>query len=332
MAAIHKPRATKLEPLPRLSVSTAGLSDADRVAVLTGSFLMALETTPLTASLEVSFDTFMLDPISVVHARSSPRRTERRRERINADGFDLVVLQLTLEGRAQGDADGVAFQNGPGDITVLDVGRPFSIGDLETREDLTVLIPRATLQRVTSRPAELHGRVFGPDRNSALAGCLRGLMPTLSSLRAEDAGVVARLILDLAALMLGARPPGEAEPGYLNDSSRETRALMDRAEQWIDANLGRETMSPADVIDGLGTSRSALYRAFENRGGVAAHITRRRLHRVTQTLIVPGETRSVADVAYAAGFRSITHFNRLFRHAYGVTPTRFREMSRAVQD
>jgi AraC-like DNA-binding protein len=36
---------------------------------------------------------------------------------------------------------------------------------------------------------------------------------------------------------------------------------------------------------------------------------------------------SIAEIAYRSGFNNLTHFNRQFKAAKGLTPTRFRKLT-----
>jgi AraC-like DNA-binding protein len=288
--------------------------------------MRSVDVTPLTDPFELEIQSWFLDPINVTWNRASARRVERTAARIAADGLDAVGVQLTLGGRATGDADGRAISTRPGDVAVLDSSRPFRVDDEGPREGLSLLIPRATFRRVAARPDQLHGRVFGPERSGLLAAFLRALPAALPTLPEAEGGVMARVILDLIAVMLGRPAPGAAEPGAWADAGRASQALAERATLWIDGNLGERAMTPSHVAEALSVSRSALYRAFEASGGVAAHIVKRRLAKVHQRLLNPNEARTTSELIYAAGFRSTTHFARIFRAAYGVTPKELREM------
>jgi AraC-like DNA-binding protein len=46
-----------------------------------------------------------------------------------------------------------------------------------------------------------------------------------------------------------------------------------------------------------------------------------RLEKAFTVLTEDGGTHKVSDAAYAAGFNDLSHFNRLFRRKFGLTPT-----------
>jgi len=76
----------------------------------------------------------------------------------------------------------------------------------------------------------------------------------------------------------------------------------------------------------LRVSRAHLYRAFASRGGVSQVIMLRRLEHAFAALRSPDTAaRSIGSIAYAAGFANESHFSRVFRAHYGMSPSKVRE-------
>ena len=58
---------------------------------------------------------------------------------------------------------------------------------------------------------------------------------------------------------------------------------------------------------------------------VGEHINDRRIVACTRNLLDPDyRTKTIAEIAFAAGFRDISHFNRLFKRSSGLAPREFR--------
>ena len=58
--------------------------------------------------------------------------------------------------------------------------------------------------------------------------------------------------------------------------------------------------------------------------GVAAYVQQRRLARVHALLSSTQDRRRIAELAFAHGFVSETHFSRAFRRRYGYAPREVR--------
>jgi signal transduction histidine kinase/ligand-binding sensor domain-containing protein/DNA-binding response OmpR family regulator len=105
----------------------------------------------------------------------------------------------------------------------------------------------------------------------------------------------------------------------------EDEAFLERVLAVVEAQLGDSTFSAGAMADAVGLSR----RQFERRlkavtGETPAELLRRmRLERAQQLLNAHSGT--IAEVAYAVGFRSPSHFSKAFRNAVGVSPSAFSE-------
>jgi LacI family transcriptional regulator len=161
--------------------------------------------------------------------------------------------------------------------------------------------------------------------------------PPLSSvaLDLEKAGYEAARLLD--SVMSGHLP---AERRVLVEPvrvvSRQSSEIMAPGEprvstalQFIQSHAGQPIGVP-HVIDQAGVCRRTLERLFSRTLGrsISSEITRCRLERAKR-LLLESDLHSYS-VAAAAGFGSLKTFNRVFRRATSVPPTRFRQNSKAL--
>jgi transcriptional regulator GlxA family with amidase domain len=79
-----------------------------------------------------------------------------------------------------------------------------------------------------------------------------------------------------------------------------------------------------DVARHVGLSADHFSRLFRCALGIpfGEYVNRCRVEHAQR--ILAGSSRRVAEVAYACGFESVPHFNRVFRRVTGTSPTRFR--------
>jgi DNA-binding response OmpR family regulator len=123
---------------------------------------------------------------------------------------------------------------------------------------------------------------------------------------------------------LYAEPPGQPSlnPTPLNTPSSD-EAFATRLRQVLD----RESQDPSFSLDALSTllgmSRASLHRRVTEvfRLSPAEVIIRFRLERAAKMLA--RRAGSVGEVAYAVGFRNLSHFVRRFREHYGQTPAAY---------
>ena len=80
----------------------------------------------------------------------------------------------------------------------------------------------------------------------------------------------------------------------------------------------------------MNISASYLCRLFKKTTGInynqyRAHV---RLENARQLLLKPN--LRIGEIAYAVGFQSLTHFNRVFKNAVGQSPTEYRAARRTA--
>ena len=105
----------------------------------------------------------------------------------------------------------------------------------------------------------------------------------------------------------------------------EDEAFLERVLAVVEARLGESSFSAGAMADAVGLSRRQLERRLaEAAGETPAELLRRmRLERARQLL--GARSGTIAEVAYAVGFRSPAHFSKAFRKAFGVSPSAFSE-------
>ncbi len=109
-------------------------------------------------------------------------------------------------------------------------------------------------------------------------------------------------------------------------------AARDAVRAFIVHNLDDPGLGPARLCRRFGLSRTRLYRLFEPFGGVAGYIREQRLDRAFRELAERdlGQRRLV-EVALECGFDSQSHFCRLFRQRFGMTPGEAMEQGRSAR-
>lgn len=148
----------------------------------------------------------------------------------------------------------------------------------------------------------------------ALRFALDDLDRPLEALEADQA------ILAIADALL-ALDPG-ARRG--SPSSRASAIAVERARQYLDANIRRAVAS--DELEQItGLDRYALARQFRARLGASPYryLTMRRLDHA-KAMMRRGE--SLAETAAASGFSDQSHMTRQFKQAFGLSPGKWRSI------
>lgn len=130
----------------------------------------------------------------------------------------------------------------------------------------------------------------------------------------------------LATCLAGAIMEGMA--GFKKPEHRLSTPRQRRVIDYIEANLGKP-ISLADLADVASLSQYHLSRKFTRLLGMSPlrYVWKRRVE-VAQHMLL-NSSASLADIAFACGFSSQSHFTTLFKATVGTTPARFRATARA---
>lgn len=245
------------------------------------------------------------------------------------EGGDHWLVQLYMEGGYTGHNGDRPVRVNAGDISLLDLGRT-----LETRAPasrvLSVVIPRDVYRSLAPSAMPRHGSVLRAGRpvTTILTHHLFAVWNTLPTLTVADLEGVNRTLVGAVAGAFGGsgERPGEYRSSALADVGLD--AMLAYIREHLDENL-----TPEQLCRRFGCSRTGLYRLFQPLGGVSAYVREQRLRRCYRDLrraAVTGER--VVDVALRWGFDSQSHFCRLFRRAFDVTPSDVIEQARVKPD
>lgn len=99
--------------------------------------------------------------------------------------------------------------------------------------------------------------------------------------------------------------------------------LLERAVEIVERHIADSDFSTDTFGKTLGLSRSQLHRKLSALTGQSTHqfIRTIRLKRAAQLL--QHHTGNVSEIAYQVGFNSLSHFARVFREMYGVSPSAY---------
>jgi len=120
------------------------------------------------------------------------------------------------------------------------------------------------------------------------------------------------------------------KPGKQTKLTARDRRRAVEAALWIDANSHRE-VELEDVARQAGVSPFHFLRLFSGVLGVTPHqyLLRSRLRHAARQLA--DDVKAVTDIAYDVGFGDLSNFVRTFHRAAGVSPLKFRQVSRGMR-
>ncbi|MGC0364628.1 AraC-like DNA-binding protein [Rhodococcus sp. 27YEA15] len=235
-------------------------------------------------------------------------------------GMIKVGLQLRGHGIvSQRDREAVLA---PGDFTVYDTSEPYT---LHFEGDFSMFVLMFSRSALKLSPADLTAvsarRVVGTTgMGSLVSPFLLELSVGLSGNTLPSTPILEDAVLDLVSAALDEHAPHRASsPGAV---------IVASAKSYIDAHLADPNLNTSSIAAAQHISTRYLQKLFEDdHTSVAGWIRSRRLDRCRRDLQdrrMSGE--SIGAICARHGLLDSSHFSRLFKHAYGLSPRAFREL------
>jgi AraC family transcriptional activator of tynA and feaB len=259
-------------------------------------------------------------PVTVSRVTASKHTVLRLPSHIARSSDDLSFINLQLRGIGRYAQRGHEQVCGPGDLAVVDTTEPFEIANCRDFELFCFAIPRKLLPPgFCERPRLMLATTeVGRALSRALAGhaelCLASHVPDV--LLSTSGTHIVDLVCHAPCAI-------EEEPaGRLN-----APVLMSMMLDHIEHHSDQCDLSAATLARVFRCSERYVHKLFASTGrSVGEHVNDRRIAACIRNLLVEPK-RTIADIAFAAGFRDISHFNRLFKRINGTSPREFRRAS-----
>lgn len=260
------------------------------------------------------------DRLYVSRLESSGHEIARLPQLISGHDGGFLKLTIHLAGTSLMVQDQHQHVLGPGDMTLYDTSRPYSMIHHEGVAFLVAMFPREAIQGLAPDARSLAGtRIDGTTGLGAVvASYFQGLVANLDTLAGPSGDRLSGVGLDLIGSMMAEELGATA--------LQPTSVLLHKVYRHIGERLADPLLSPASIADAHFISVRHLHALFESEGHtVAEWIRLQRLERCRAALGDPLQLhRSVAELASAWGFADAGYFAKLFRKAYGSTPSSIR--------
>lgn len=245
-----------------------------------------------------------------------------------ANDPDHVKVLVQLQGSStfrQSDRKTVVQ---PNTAIIYDPARPYFLINATRVEQLVLQIPREDIGdrnlRALSQPLILPD--VGPGQSRTIGAFIRATADSAPHLNAEMRASIGQ--------SLAAFAKGLVSDHFRTDmiSAMERASLIllrERVVSFVAQNLGNTDLSIEVIARRMGCSVRYLHRAFETQDTTLQKLVwKMRLDKSRALLEHAGLAReSISDIAIRCGFSSSSHFSRLFRQAFGVSPAELRGQS-----
>ncbi|GAA2850560.1 helix-turn-helix domain-containing protein [Paenarthrobacter ilicis] len=308
---------------PSTVVAVRADSFAEWSRAISTSFVPLVAKGPAHASFHGTMRSRVLGQISVVEVAAGPHTVLRTPELIakSTGRFFKLSIQLAGSGRLVQDDREALLR--PGDLSIYDTSRPYQLTFDDDFRTLVLMFPHVLLDLPAGAMGHVTAlRIPGDEGlGQLISPFLVRLADNLEALSGANGLRLVHNALDLVTTLFN----GELD--HVVETGRDPHLLLlARIHDYIEANLGDPDLSPGSIAAAHYISTRHLHDLFQEIDTtVASSIRQRRLERCRRDLKDPVLLdRPVTAIAARWGFTDAAHFSRIFRAAFGNSPTGYR--------
>jgi AraC family transcriptional activator of tynA and feaB len=258
------------------------------------------------------------DAIKVSRVSATTHRVLRLRSHIARGRDDLCFVNLQIEGVGRYFQRGHVQVCGPGDLALVDTTEPFEIANGYDFRLFCFAVPKRLLPSCFPERPRL--KLTATEMGRALSQTLAGYAELcLASPRSADVPALSGShIIDLLSYA-----PVALEQEL--STSIDVPVLLSMMLEHIDKHVVDPDLSATVLALRFRCSERYVHKLFSTTGQtVGEHINSKRIQLCIRNLLDAQNSGTIAEIAYAAGFRDISYFNRLFKRNHGIAPREFR--------
>ena len=253
-------------------------------------------------------------------------RVHRSLALISPDDPKHYKLSMQLEGTGMVTQDGREAVLQPGDLAIYDTSRPYTLEFTDDVRCLVMAFPKDVFEVPASLIREITAvRLSGASGVGAvISPFMRHLAENLDSLSGVTGARILHSTLDLLTALVYAQL--EEDRDHWGESRRTE---MREIKLFIDTHLAEPRLSATTIARSHFVSVRYLQYLFQEEGlTVSGYIRDRRLEHCRLDLQDRAqESLSINEIAQRWGFPTASHFSRVFRAQFGMTPSEFRAQS-----
>ncbi len=251
----------------------------------------------------------------------------RTPSRIARSDQDYVLIALGNRGDGGVVQDGRETVIHPGQFALYDTTRPYELKFNDSFTQTIFKVPREMLQRRLGGTEMLTAISFGADAPLERLACdfIFRLCQSADRLAPDHADALSEQAVDLLAMALSERLGKTPLP-----SSTHRSALLYRLKAHIRAHLADPDLALAQAAAALGISPRYVNDLLADEDiSFQRYVLGERLAQCRRDLASPVLAhRHVSEIAFAWGFNDLSHFGRVFREHFGMSPRDFRQSLR----
>lgn len=255
---------------------------------------------------------------------SNRQHVFRTPSRIARSDHDFVLVALGNRGVGGVVQDGRETVIHPGEFALYDTTRPYELKFDHAFTQTIFKVPSEMLQRRLGGTQALTATSLGPDTplQKLAYDFIYDLCHTADRIEPVHGLLLSEQAVELVAMALSERLGKTSLP-----SSTHRAALLYRLKAHIRAQLANPELSLSDTAAAIGISPRYINDLLaDEHTSFQRYVLTERLAQCKRDLASPWLAhRHVGEIAFTWGFNDLSHFGRVFRGHFGISPRDFRQ-------
>lgn len=238
----------------------------------------------------------------------------------------VFLLHLQLSNGSLNSQRGNEVFLKEGDFTLVDSESAYRVEFDDPISMGVMRIPYDCLRERIPDPEDIVGHKFSGSNNISglLSQMLRGFWKQKNII---DSGFVRRQFANNMLDLLATSYQSQTSRMISSNSIQKLRYLQ--IKRFIDYNLSDPDLSPTKIAGIFKITPRYMHRIYAEFGTGAETVGQYMLHRrleecAQQFHDMDASHLNITDIAFTWGFNSMTHFSRVFKERYGLSPRSFR--------
>lgn len=265
-----------------------------------------------------------MSKLGVVDISSSAINVFRRKAHMSSVDTPQYLVKFQASGEGLVRQRGQEAHLRPGDFVLCTNTEPYELQFPEHYRQIVLAVPHVVLQQAVRDPDNFLGQRMAAEvgANGLLSQMVRSMGPMLDNMDPLLASKLENNVFDLLATAL---EHGQTNP-RLDNEGVKTEHLF-RIKTFIRKHLADPRLCPDWIAKGHDISTRYLHMLFNDENtSVSRYIQRERVEACKACLDDPAMgIYTITEIAFRWGFNDASHFNRVFKTAYGLTPRQYRQ-------
>lgn len=268
-----------------------------------------------------------LNAIEITEVTADSQKVIRSNKQIQKSVEDYFLVSLQLNGNGYIEQDNKMATLNPGDFTLYDSTRPYTLHFDQPFQQIVFQFPRPLLLERFKNAEQMTSLLF-PGKEHPISTMVSTLLQTIAlSYSQLDSSAHLRLVnttLDMLTVAMSA-----ISGVKVNEIHSMSDLYLTQAKSFILDHLNNPNLSPLLIAEALDISERYLHKLFESENySVTSLIREQRLKHCRNDLSnIKKRHLTITEIAMGWGFNNSSHFSRIFKQRFNQSPSVYRNLT-----